>query len=249
TRRRDAGAAGANDPELVVAREPTSLMAEAARSIRSNITFMSPDRPPQMMLVTSADAGEGKTTTAITLATTFAQTGARTIIIDLDLRRPRIHKVFKLGPEHGITSVLLGEETLDEAIQKTSVANLSILSAGRIPPNPAELLMSEKLYELLQQLRTRFDRVIVDSPPVGLVTDAVILSTRTDGVIFVARSYVSTIDHVGQSLRSLRSVKARVLGIILNAVDLRRLEYKYSYNYRYYTGYGDYNQGNPKANS
>ena len=108
--------------------------------------------------------------------------------------------------------------------------------------------MSEKLYELLQKLRGRFDRIIVDSPPVSPVTDAVILSTRTDGVIFVVRSHSTTIDQARHSLRSIRAVKGRLLGVILNAVDLRRLEYKYSYNYRYYTGYGDYSQGSSKAN-
>lgn len=237
----------ADKPELMVARDPTSLIAEAARSIRSNITFMSPDRPPRMLLVTSASASEGKTTTATTLAITFAQTNARTLIVDLDLRRPRLHKVFDIGLEHGITSVMLGEETLDEAIQPTSVPNLSVLPAGRIPPNPAELLMSDRLMELLGQLRDRFDRIIIDSPPTNPVTDAVILSTKVDGTIFVVRSYVTTIDHVRHSLRSFRSVQGKLLGVILNVVDLRRLEYKYSYNYRYYSGYGKYSEAAPKG--
>ncbi|MCU0659428.1 MAG: polysaccharide biosynthesis tyrosine autokinase, partial [Polyangiaceae bacterium] len=237
----------ADKPELLVARDPTSLIAEAARSIRSNITFMSPDRPPRMLLVTSASAGEGKTTTATTLAVTFAQTNARTLIVDLDLRRPRLHKVFDVGPEHGITSVMLGEETLDEAIQTTSVPNLSVLPAGRIPPNPAELLMSDRLMELFAQLRDRFDRIIIDSPPTNPVTDSVILSTKVDGAIFVVRSYSTTIDQVRHSIRSLRSVQGKLLGVILNVVDLKRLEYKYSYNYRYYSGYGEYSEAAPKA--
>lgn len=236
-------------PELQVAREPMSMMAEAARSIRSNITFMSPDRPPRMLLVTSASAGEGKTTTATTLAATFAQANARTLLVDLDLRRPRIHKVFGLGPEHSITSVVLGEETLDEAIQPTKVPNLFVLPAGRIPPNPAELLMSDKLVEILGQLRGRFDRVVIDSPPANPVTDAIILSTKVDGTIFVVRSYSTTIDQMRHSLRAMRSVKGKLLGVILNAVDLRRLEYKYSYNYRYYSGYGEYSEASTKARS
>ncbi|MCS6900804.1 MAG: polysaccharide biosynthesis tyrosine autokinase [Myxococcales bacterium] len=237
----------ADKPELVVARQPMSMVAEAARSIRSNITFMSPDRPPRLLLVTSASPSEGKTTTAATLAATFAQANARTLIVDLDLRRPRLHKIFDIGPEHGITSVMLGEETLDEAIQPTSVPNLSVLPAGRTPPNPAELLMSDRLMELLHQLRDRFDRVIIDSPPTNPVTDAVILSTRVDGTVFVVRSYSTTIDQVRHSLRAIRGVQGKLLGVILNVVDLRRLEYKYSYNYRYYSGYGEYSQAAPKA--
>jgi capsular exopolysaccharide synthesis family protein len=200
-----------------------------------------------MLLVTSASASEGKTTTAATLAITFAQTNARTLIVDLDLRRPRLHKIFDIGLEHGITSVMLGEETLDEAIQPTSVPNLSVLPAGRIPPNPAELLMSDRLMDLLGQLRDRFDRIVIDSPPTNPVTDAVILSTKVDGTIFVVRSYVTTIDHVRHSLRSFRSVQGKLLGVILNVVDLRRLEYKYSYNYRYYSGYGKYSEAAPKG--
>lgn len=239
----------ANKPELLVAREPTSMMAEAARSIRSNITFMSPDRPPRLLLVTSASASEGKTTTATTLAATFAQAGARTLLVDLDLRRPRLHKIFDVGPEHSVTSVMLGEETLEQAAQPTQVPNLFILPAGRIPPNPAELLMSDKLMALLGEMRERFDRVVIDSPPANPVTDAIILSTKVDGTVFVVRSFSTTIDQVRHSLRAMRSVKGKMLGVILNAVDLRRLEYKYSYNYRYYSGYGEYSETSSKATS
>jgi polysaccharide biosynthesis transport protein len=222
--------------ELLVADNPTSSMAEAARSIRSNIMFMSPDKPPRMILVTSAGVGEGKTTTATTLATTFAQAGARVLLVDLDLRRPRLHRIFNTGP-HGVTSVLLGEETLAEAIRPSPVPNVSILAAGRVPPNPAELLMSEKLADMLMQLRGMFDRIIIDSPPVNPITDAVILSTRVDGTVFVVRSFKTTLEQVRHAVRSLADVKAHVLGVILNAVDLGKLEYKYSYYYRYYGGY------------
>jgi capsular exopolysaccharide synthesis family protein len=232
-------------PELFVSHFPMSTMAEAARSIRSNIMFMSPDHPPKLILVTSAGVGEGKTTTSVSLATTFGQAGARTLLVDLDLRRPRIHRIFKTGNEHGVTSVLLGEDTLDEAIQKTEVENVSVLPAGRIPPNPAELLMSEKLLDLLEQLRGRFDRIIIDSPPVNPITDAVILGTRVDGTVFVVRSFKATTDQVRHATRALADVNAKILGVILNAVDLGRLEYKYSYYYRSYATYAEDKASSP----
>jgi capsular exopolysaccharide synthesis family protein len=226
-------------PELFVSQFPMSTMAEAARSIRSNIMFMSPDHPPKLLLVTSAGVGEGKTTTSVSLATTFAQAGARTLLVDLDLRRPRIHRIFKTGNEHGVTSVLFGEDSLDDAIKATEIENVWVLPAGRIPPNPAELLMSEKLLDLLEQLRGKFDRIIIDSPPVNPITDAVILGTRVDGTVFVVRSFKATIDQVRHATRALSDVNAKVLGVILNAVDLGRLEYKYSYYYRSYTTYAE----------
>ncbi|MCC6644795.1 MAG: polysaccharide biosynthesis tyrosine autokinase [Polyangiaceae bacterium] len=218
-------------PELIVHFKPTSMIAEAARSIRSNVLFMNPDHPPKVILITSALAGEGKTTTATTLAATFAQTGKRVVIVDIDLRRPRLHRVFGVSSQIGVTTCLLGE-SLDEALSETVVPNLWVLPCGPTPPNPAELVMSDRMSQLLKELSSRFDRVIVDSPPVNPVADASILATRVDGTILVSRAFETGIDHVRAAKRSLVDVKASILGGILNAVDLKRSEYKYSYYYR-----------------
>jgi polysaccharide biosynthesis transport protein len=223
-------------PELTVHRDPTSNMAESARSIRSNLLFMSPDNPPKVMLITSSGPSEGKTTTAVSLATTFAQAGSKVLLVDLDLRRPRLHQIFRLSSEKGVTTALLGEP-VEETLSETPVPNLFVLPSGPIPPNPAELLLSEKLEKLLEGLRGKFDRIIIDSPPINAVTDATILSTLVDGTIFVARSNATTLDQIRHAFRNLTSVRTRILGAVLNAVNMDKLEYKYAYQYYYYSEY------------
>jgi polysaccharide biosynthesis transport protein len=220
-------------PELIVHRQPNSAFAEAARSIRSNILFMAPDHPPRVILVTSGSPGEGKTTTTTALAVTFAQSNSRTLIVDLDLRRPRLHKVFGVDASRGASTALLGEP-VEDAIHPTEVPNLFVLPAGPLPPNPAELLMSEKMNDLLADLRTRFDRVIIDSAPVNPVTDTVVLSTRVDGTVFVGRSLKSSLDQMRNAVRTIQAVNGRILGGVVNAIDMRRAEYRYSYSYRAY---------------
>lgn len=223
-------------PELLVHDAPSSMMAEAARTVRSNLLFMRPDSPPKTILVTSAGPGEGKTTTACTLACVLAQTEAKTLIIDLDLRRPRIHRVFGVSSDKGVTTALMGKG-LDEAIRATEVPHLDVLPAGPIPPNPSELLMSHKMEALLAELSARYDRIIIDSSPVNPVTDAVILSTRVDGVVMVGRAFQTTIDQLKLAVRTMRDVGAPILGGILNAVDLSRADYKYSSYYYYRADY------------
>lgn len=233
-RRRQPTTGGA--PELLVHDAPMSPMAEAARSIRSNLLFMSPDDPPKVILVTSAGPGEGKTTTATALAITFAQSGARTLLIDLDLRRPRVHRVFGLGTDAGVSTVLLGG-SIEEAAIDTRIPNLSVMPAGPIPPNPAELLVSAKMSALIGKLRDRYDRVIIDSAPVNPITDTVILSTRVDGTIVVTRAFETTLEQIRHAARSLLNVKAHLLGVVLNAVNFEKAGYKYSQYYRYYGSY------------
>lgn len=230
-------------PELVTHEHPNSNMAEAMRSVRSNVTFMTPDRPARLLLVTSAGPGEGKTTVASSLATTFAQTGARVLLIDLDLRKPRLHRVFGTGSERGITTTLLGEP-IEDAVFETQIPNLSLMPAGPLPPNPAELLMSEKLKNLLAELGKRYDRVVIDSPPINPVTDAVVLAKLVDGTVMVCRSEQTTLDDMRSARRTLADVKAHVLGAVLNGVDFTRFEYRYSYYYGHYGRYGTYGESN-----
>ncbi len=226
---------GENDikPELQIHEHPTSGVAEAMRVIRTNLFFMSPDKPFERLLVTSAGPSDGKTTVACSLAITIAQSGKSVLLLDADLRRPRLHKVFQVsGTQPGVTHALLDQNRLDECIQPTEVPNLSLLTTGPIPPNPAELLHSSSFQRLLESLSQRFDRVIIDSPPLVPVTDAAILSSYVDSTVLVVRGFKTRKDLARQAARSLRDVGAAIAGVILNDVDLSRGEYGY---YQYYS--------------
>jgi capsular exopolysaccharide synthesis family protein len=220
--------------ELIVHTRPLSGIAEAARSVRTNLMFMNPDRPYRKLLVTSAAPSEGKTTVACSIAIALAQGGQRVCIVDCDLRRPRLHRIFGRRGETGVTNVLVGESTIDEVARPTDVDNLWSIPAGPIPPNPADMLHSERFRKFIQDLGDRFDRVIIDSPPVVVVTDSAILSTLVDGTVFVVRAFKTSKHLAAQGLRSLRDVDASLVGVVLNAVDLNRHEYSYYYHYYYY---------------
>jgi polysaccharide biosynthesis transport protein len=219
--------------ELVVHMHPSSGVSEAARSIRTNLMFMNPDKPCRRLLVTSAAPSEGKTTVACSIAIAMAQGGQRVCIVDADLRRPRLHRIFARAGDAGLTSALVGEATLDQVAKPTIVPNLWSVPAGPLPPNPADLLQSDRFRRFVQELGDRFDRVIIDSPPLVAVTDSAIISTLVDGTVFVVRAF-QTGKHVSaQGLRVLRDVEAPIVGAVLNAVNLRRHEYNY-YHYYYY---------------
>ncbi|HLK37224.1 MAG TPA: polysaccharide biosynthesis tyrosine autokinase [Polyangiaceae bacterium] len=220
--------------ELVVHTRPLSGMAEAARSIRTNLMFMNPDRPYRKLLVTSAAPSEGKTTVACTIAVAFAQGGQRVCLVDCDLRRPRLHRIFDRAGDVGLTNVVIGEATVDDVAKPTEVENLWSVPAGPTPPNPADMLHSKRFHDFLNELAERFDRVIIDSPPVIAVTDSAIISTICDGVVFVVRAFKTSRHLSAQGLRSLRDVDAPLVGAVLNAVDLNRHEYTYYYHYYYY---------------
>jgi polysaccharide biosynthesis transport protein len=216
-------------PELVVHTHPKSAVAEAARAVRTNLMFISPDRPYKTLLVTSAGPSDGKTTVASCVAIAMAQAGQKVCLVDCDLRRPRIHQVFGVGQETGLTTALLEPERLGSLIQRTSTENLSVLGAGPIPPNPADLMHSEAFARLLEDLRQRFDRVVIDSPPGGLVTDAVILSTRVDATLLVVRAHETRRDAARRTLRALRDVSANCPGFVLNATSSKTGEYYATY--------------------
>jgi polysaccharide biosynthesis transport protein len=239
-------------PELAVHDQPTGSVAEASRSIRTNLLFMSPDKPPRMLLVTSAGPGEGKTTVASCIAVAMAQTGQRVLLVDCDLRRPRLHRIFGTGTEAGVTTVLL-DGNLDVAVKPTQVPNLSVLPSGPIPPNPAELLHTDRFKQMLQDLGDRFDRVIIDSPPVVAVTDPAILSRLVDGTVMVVRAFKTRKEVARHAVRSIVDVGGNLLGGVLNAIDFAKLEYKYSYYYsnatKYYTSETSPSSSKPKASA
>ncbi len=221
--------------DLVVHSHPGSMVAELARGIRTNLLFMSPDTPYQAIMVTSASPREGKTFTAVSLAITLAQSGKRVLLIDADLRRPRIHKVFRVRPPVGLTSVLIGEATLEESTLVTEVPNLSLLPCGPLPPNPAELLHSQRCLDLIATLRGQYDRIIFDTPPVTAVTDALALSSQLDGVVMVLRTRQTRRDQAMMVLRQFNSLGAKIIGCVLNAVDLRDDAPSYYYGHYDYS--------------
>lgn len=226
--------------DLFIHDDPRSSVAECARSIRTNLMFIdSADREHKIrrLLLTSPSPAEGKSMTAIILGTTMAQAGSSTLIIDTDLRRPRLHKTFGVSSEEGVTSVLLGACGLDAAIKKTEVVGLDVLPCGPLPPNPAELLHSDAFKRMLDEAQDKYDRVLLDSPPVNAVTDPIILSKLVDGTIVVVKSSKTTKDAARRAVRQLEDVNANILGLVLNDVDFKSGGSYYNYYY-YKRGYG-----------
>jgi len=215
-----------------------SSAAEAYRVLRTSVLLSAAGRPPKTILITSGQPGEGKTTTVVNTAISLAQMGASVLIIDCDLRRPTTHKVLGVDHTQGLSTYLSREVPLDALIQKLPIANLSLLPCGPVPPNPAELIISEKMKDMLHELAGRYDHILIDSPPLINVTDPVILSTMVDGVILVVHGGKSTRDVVRRARQELSTVGAKIFGVVLNNVDLRRDGYDNYYYYRYYSGYG-----------
>lgn len=218
---------------------PKSAAAECCRSIRTNILFMSPDRPPRKLLVTSASPREGKTTVAASLAITMAQSGSRVLLVDTDMRKPRVHRAFGIDSDEGLSTAVLGTRKVEELIRPSQVPGLDVLPCGPIPPNPAELIHTERFREVVAQLDRLYDRVVFDSPPVMAVTDPVVLSRLTDGVVLVVKSLVTNRRAARHAVKQLRDVGANMLGAVLNDLDLENREYGY-YHYYYYRKYGTY---------
>ncbi len=233
--------------ELVAQHLPKSQMSEAFRALRTSILLSQADHPPQVILVTSALPREGKTTAAANLAVTLAQLGDRTVLVDADLRKPGIGRLLNLGTGKyaGLSSYLAGVSSLDlVSVPHPAIPNLVAIPTGPLPPNPADLLSSHKLADAIAELRTKFKFIVVDSPPIMAATDAVILSVQTDGVLLVVRSGETPKVAFTRTRDLLNSVKCRILGVVLNAVDSSAPDYYYSYRYYPYSyGYGPQEAG------
>jgi capsular exopolysaccharide synthesis family protein len=224
----------AHSQELVVLTEPSSPMAESFRALRTNIRFANPEAPLRSLLVTSAGPEEGKTTTAANLAITLAQAGSRVILVDADLRRPRLHRVFDVAREPGFTELMIDQQGSVEAyLQGTEVENLRVMPCGPLPRHPAELLGSQRIVELIKQLEELADYVIFDSPPAATVTDAVVLASRVDGVLHVVLAGGPRREVVLRTKAALEKVGARILGPVLNQVNLSDMGYYHYYYYDY----------------
>src|SRR5438309_4549261 len=228
--------------ELVAQHLPKSQMSEAFRALRTSILLSQADHPPQVILVTSALPREGKTTAAANLAVTLAQLGDKTVLVDADLRKPGVGRLLNLagGKYAGLSSYLAGVSSLDlVSVPHPAIPNLVAIPTGPLPPNPADLLSSHKLADAIAELRAKFKFIVIDSPPIMAATDAVILSVQADGVLLVVRSGETPKEAFTRTRDLLSSVKCRILGVVLNAVDASAPDYYYSYRYYPYSyGYG-----------
>jgi polysaccharide biosynthesis transport protein len=232
--------------ETVTQVRPQSQMAESYRALRTSLLLSNLGAPPKVIMVTSARPQEGKTTTSINTAIVLAQKGVRVLLVDADLRRPSIHKTLGMGPRSGLSNVLTGSATLQQTIAISPILpNLSIMPAGTPPPNPAELLASSNMRDLIVELRELYDHIVIDTPPTLSVTDAVVLSPRADATILVIRSGQTTKQALRRSRDILMQVNAHVAGVLLNAVDLTSPDYYYYYEYQ--GKYGQYYQEDPGA--
>lgn len=208
-----------NESNLLVAlSQPHSAAAEAYRTLRLNIQFASPDRPLHTLLATSTSPDDGKSTTIANLAITLAQTGHRTILVDADLRRPSLHRLFGLQNEHGLTSLMLvnGDKNAANTVQRTSVENLAVLTSGPLPPNPSELLSSRRMAEVIEGLQGAAEYVLFDTPPVIAVSDAAVLAPQVDGCLLVINAGRTKRDLARRAKATLEKVNANIVGVVLN---------------------------------
>ena len=256
SRNEDAPAPGANGNnqhvgELVVSTAPQSIVAEAYRAIRTGILLSSADKPPQVIVFTSGMAGEGKTVSVINQSLTLAQGGGRVLIIDADIRKPRVHRLLNIQNGHGLSTYLTGQSTAESVVHQVPLkggngngsgdsavdgGQLFVIPAGPLPPNPAELLGSRRMRNMLQLLRQEFDYILIDTPPVLPVSDAVPLAVMSDGVVLVIRGQHTPVAVSRKSLDRLLKVRAKVLGVVLNGVDVTSGDYSdYGHYYAYYS--------------
>lgn len=220
-----------NKRPIITDINPKSPISEAYRTLRTNIDFSSIDEQLKVIMLTSAGPGEGKSTTATNLAVAFAQSDRKVLIIDADLRKPTMHHTFMTTNRWGLTNILTGQSRPAEVIVETYIPNLSLLPSGPIPPNPSEILASKRMTAFLDEMRTEYDVVVIDTPPALAVTDAQIVSTRCDGVIMVINSGKVKREMAQKVKSNLEHVKARILGVVLNNVDRKSGEGYYYYYY------------------
>jgi polysaccharide biosynthesis transport protein len=227
--------------ELVLRNDPRSQASEAFRAIRTAILFSSPDHPPRSLLITSAGPQEGKTTIIGNMGAAMAQAGQKIMILDCDMRKPRVHKIFNAVNEKGLSNILVGEGDWGEFVQSTPVPNLEYIPSGPIPPNPSELLGSQRMRALLQDVSPAYDRVLIDCPPLAAVTDPVVLSRFVEGVVLVVKTGNTSRDLLATVVARLNDVQAQILGVILNEMKIGRTG-----DYNYYAYYGDDGQKKKK---
>jgi len=230
-------ASGEQSMEKILLKEPHSVFAESYKVLRTAVLLSSAVTPPKNILVTSAAPGEGKTVTSVNLAITIAQTAHSVLLIDSDLRKPRVHKIFGLDNSIGLSTFLAGASDMN-IISEEVVPNLNIIPSGPVPPNPSELLSSGRMYDLIRTVNEKFDIIIWDAAPLLTVTDSLVLSKILDGTIIVTKAGLTTYESVSRALKSLNDIEAHFLGVVINGLDVRKNDYYYRH---YHYGYGDRN--------
>jgi len=223
--------------ELITHSHPKSALSEAYRNIRTSNLLSFSEKPPKTLAISSPNPAEGKTTTVLNTAIALAQTGARVLLIDADMRKPRLHTIFNYENGAGLSSYLSGNAKLESIVQNSEIPNLSYIPSGPIPPNPSELLGSQLFKNTIHTLKESFDHILIDAPPVLGFADSAILSAMVDGTMIVVVGGKTPRETLHQAREILTQVNARILGVVINRVDIRRSDYSsYYYRYHYYNG-------------
>lgn len=214
---------------FIVQKNPKSIAAEAYRSLKTNIQYSSFDKEYKTIVITSSNPGEGKSTTSGNLALTLAEGESRVLLVDCDMRKPSMHKNFRVTNTYGIADILLQRKKVMDVAHMYN-KNLSIITAGKVPPNPAEMLGSKAMSAFLEEMKEHFDYIILDTPPILPVTDSKLLAIKADATVVVVRSEISKSKHVSQAFKELEKVNANIIGTILNDVEMysEKLYYDYS---------------------
>ncbi|CAI3325747.1 CpsD/CapB family tyrosine-protein kinase [Enterococcus cecorum] len=212
--------AAMNPVNLITLLNPNSSISEQYRTVRTNLQFaVAGDQPLRSMAVVSSGPGEGKSTSSANLAVVFAQAGRRVLLVDADMRKATVHKTFGLSNEVGLSNLVSGQQSASSVIQPSGVDNLSVMTAGPTPPNPAELLNSHRMNVVIEELYQMFDLIVFDLPPVMTVADGLIMASKTDGTVVVIREGVTRKDSIIEAKNRLIQAKARILGVIYNGVE------------------------------
>lgn len=226
-----------NNEKRIINEETSFEIIEAYKSTRTNIMFsLNNEKGCKKIVITSATSGEGKTTSCINLAYTFAETGAKVLLVDCDLRAPRLHKYLKLGNEKGLSNVLAGFDEAEGCIKATGHENLDCITSGPIPPNPVELVSMDTMKEFIEAMEARYDYIFIDTPPLNIVTEALIISKYATGVIVVTRQKYTMYKMIEKAITSLKFAEAKIIGFIMNDAEDNKYAYggyKVHKNYRY----------------
>ena len=230
-----------SDPKKILCQNSPFAVKEAYNAIRTNLLFTQQGEKCPIFVVTSPTANNGKTINSINLAVSFAQMGKRTLLIDADMRNPTIHRMFSISVKNGLSEILAGL-TDNISVSKTDVENLSVLTAGKIPPNPAELLSSARMDKLLEFVKEHYDCVFIDTPPINLVTDSTIFAQKVTGYIVIVKTNTTNTHDVKTTVTNIEQIDGNILGFILNDVNSEKKKYysyyrKYNYNYSYNYNY------------
>ncbi|MFB6264020.1 MAG: GumC family protein [Bradymonadaceae bacterium] len=230
---------GESAADTITYTAPKSSFAEGIKTLRTNLTFMSPDKPPRSLLVTSPGPGEGKTLASVNISIAMAQSGLDTLILDTDFRKPRVHRALGVSKAPGVTTAITEDRPIGELVQRTEIENLDLLTAGDVPPNPSELLHSDKFRNIVEELHDGYDRIVFDSPPLAAVSDALILSQIADGTLLILEFGKTRKETLKRSLDQLHGIGAPLLGCVINSISQDATGYGYDYSYYRYSYYGE----------